>query len=125
MAYNVHLRAEPVPDDVAVMLRAGIRGLELDKLASDAARSARTIGILGISVVAALAGESLQEAWSRSPVTAEREVVWRSTAGLLRDAGFPLLATGRDVRHFTVVLERLDTQLLTHLASQFIKEERE
>lgn len=54
MAYTLHLRAEPTPEGVIVMLRAGERGLALDKLEMDATRSQRTIGVLGVSVVASL-----------------------------------------------------------------------
>jgi hypothetical protein len=105
MAYTIHLRADPAPDDAIVMLRAGERGLVPAKLASDAKRSARATGILGISVVATLPGETLEQAWDRSPVTAGRTVVWWSTAGQLRESGFALLATGHNPRHYTAVIE--------------------
>lgn len=123
--YTVALRQEPARRRCAVvMLRAGARSVDLGKLAGDAARSARTIGIFGVSVVAALPGETLKQAWARSPITADRDVVWQSTAGRLRDAGFALLPTGRDPRHYTVVLHRLDRQVLTRLVAQFAKEVR-
>ncbi|MHB8274614.1 MAG: hypothetical protein ACYDC9_07620 [Dermatophilaceae bacterium] len=122
--YTVVFRVEPAPDDAIVMLRAGGRGLVPEKLESDAVRSLRATGILGISVVAALVGETLEQAWERSPVTAGRLVVWWSTAGRLRESGFALLATGHNPRHFTVVLQRLERDLLVRLAAEFTKQVR-
>jgi hypothetical protein len=122
--FTLYLREEPAPDDAIVLLRAGVRSVALGKLETDSRRSERTIGVLGVSVTAALPGETLRQAWARSVVTAERDVVWRSTAGLLRSAGFVLLPTGSNPRHYTVVLPRLSEEWLVRFAAQFTREVR-
>lgn len=53
-----------------------------------------------------------------------RNVIWCSTAGRLRQAGFPLLATGVDERHYTIVLAHAGADLLDRLGRQFTKEAR-
>lgn len=89
MSRTVHLRDEPVADDAVIRLRAGVNGVAPAKLRSDANRSLAALGILGVSVAAALAGETLREAWQGAAVTAERDVIWLTTAGHLRATGFP------------------------------------
>lgn len=124
MLHQVVLRAGPLPDDTILMVRAGLRGVEVAKLRSDAERSQRVIGILGVSVQSSLPGESLAEAWVASKILAERPTVWWSTAGALRGAQFPLLATGTDVRHYTVALAHTGDELLERLAGLFRMEAR-
>ena len=66
----------------------------------------------------------MEQALERSPVIAGRVVVWWSTAGRLCESGLTLLATGRNSRHFTVVLQRLERDLLVRLAAEFTKQVR-
>lgn len=125
MAFTVHLRDEEPPADFVIMLRAGERGVAASTVMAAAARSRAVLGIVGISVVAGLAGESLSDAWEHADVTRERDVVWWTTAGRLRSAGFPLLPTGRDIRHYSVVLADLSESRIAALAAQFTRAARQ
>lgn len=121
---QVALRLEELPDDAILIVRAGQNSIEPAKLRSDADRSHRVIGILGVSVQASLPGESREQAWDGSKVLRSRDVIWWSTAGRLRQAGFPLLATGADERHYTIALAHTGVELMELLSVQFMREER-
>ncbi|MGZ6868947.1 MAG: hypothetical protein ACXVHI_01335 [Frankiaceae bacterium] len=121
----VYLRDEVVPDDTRLMIRAGVTGLRPEKLRADALDAAEEIGIIGVSVIAALPRETLEEACRGTRLLANRRVVWWATAGPLRAARFPLLATARNERHYTIALATLDDGLLNLLATLFTKEERQ
>lgn len=121
----LHLRDRDVPDDAIVMIRAGLNGLSTGKLRSDAARAHLTLGVQGVSVFASLPGETLRAAWRDNPHIRSRPLVWCTTAGAIRKAGFPLLPTGRNERHYTVVLATTDDDRLTALASLFRREDRQ
>ena len=85
----VYLRDEVVRDDTRLMIRAGVTGLRPEKLRADALDAAEEIGIIGVSVIAALPGETLDEACRGTRLLANRRVVWWATAGALRAARFP------------------------------------
>ena len=73
---------------------------------------------------ASLPGETLEDAWDHSRVLHGRDVIWWTTVGQLRQARIPVLPTGQDERHYTVVLAHLEDALLDLLASLFSKEEQ-
>ena len=121
---SVTVRLQSPPDDLLLMIRAGERGIEPANIRRDATRSRAVLGILGISVQASLPGETLADAWHHSRVLVGRPIIWWTTAGNLRRAGYPLLATGQDERHYTVVLADLEEALVLRLAALFVKEEQ-
>lgn len=118
---EVTIRLELPPDDVILIVRGGERGLLAEKVRDDAERSRAIMGILGISVQSSMPGETLADMWSRSRVLRGRDVVWWSTVGRLRYAGFPVLPTGRDERHFTVVLAHLEDASLGMMGELFTR----
>ncbi len=120
---DLHIRPSP-PDDAVIMLRAGMNGLKVSKVTTDAQKSLALLGLLGISVAASLPGEDLTDAWTNARVANDRNIIWWSTAGGIRAASFPILATGSDARHHTIVLAHLEEPLLRAVASVFRREER-
>ena len=91
-------------DDVEIVLRGG----RLDEaiVKADAQRMYDIYGMFGISVFA-LRGATIDELAQHAPLVrfAELTVV---TVGALRAVGVRLEATGRNRRHFTVMLDDLD-----------------
>lgn len=120
----VVMRTAAPPDGTILVVRAGVRGIEVRKLAEDAERSRNGIGIFGVSVQASLAGEGLAEVWDRSRILAKRTTVWWATAGNVRREGFPLLPTGTDERHYTIALAHAEEAYLASLADLFRREDR-
>lgn len=92
-------------DDEEIVLRGG----RLDEaiVKADAQRMYDIYGTFGISVFA-LRGATIDELAQQAPLVrfAELTVV---TVGALRGAGMVLEPTGRNYRHFTVVLDDLGT----------------
>jgi hypothetical protein len=91
-------------DDEEVVLRGG--RLDEDIVRADAARMHDVYGTFGISVFA-LRGATIDELAQQTPLVrfAELTVV---TVGALRAVGVRLEPTGRNRRHFTVMLDDLD-----------------
>jgi uncharacterized membrane protein YeiH len=95
---------DSLEDEDEVVLRGG--RLDAAILRVDAQRMHDIYGAFGISVFA-LRGATIDELAQQVPLVrfAELTVV---TVGVLRDVGVRLEATGRNPRHFTVVLDDLE-----------------
>ena len=91
-------------DDEEVVLRGG--RLDEEIVRADATRMHDVYGTFGISVFA-LRGATIDELAQQTPLVrfAELTVV---TVGALRAVGVRLEPTGRNRRHFTVMLDDLD-----------------
>lgn len=91
-------------DDEEIVLRGGRLADAIVR--ADAQRMHEVYGTFGISVFA-LRGATIDELAQQSPLVrfAELTIV---TVGALRSAGVRLEPTGRNRRHFTVMLDDLD-----------------
>jgi len=91
-------------DDEEIVLRGGRLADEI--IRADAQRMHDVYGTFGVSVFA-LRGATIDELAQQSPLVrfAELTVV---TVGALRSVGVRLEPTGRNRRHFTVMLDDLD-----------------
>jgi len=111
------LRGEDPPDDAAVVIRGGERGLDDDVLRRTAERTFEDYGFYGVSVFVAVDVPVAQ-------LCAEVEEVRRygqvrlSTVGRLHEAGFTLLSTGRRP-HYDIALPELSGTTLEHLRDAF------
>lgn len=114
MAKQLALRSEQPPDDVAVVLRAGI--MEPDKVQEAAERTFALYAVYGISVEGVIDG-TVQDV-CRSDRVREYRRVRLSTFGRLRTSGFAALATF-DRPHFTVVLPDISELTVARLVSCF------
>jgi hypothetical protein len=113
----VVLRGEEPPDDAIVVVRAGANGLSDDTLRRTATASHEEYGFFGVSVFLAL-DLSVDELCASNDSLHRYSMIQESTAGQVRDAGFPLLAT--EARpHYDVVLPDLDGTVLDRLRSCF------
>ncbi len=93
--------------------------MSLDTLRRTAADSFDDFGAYLVSVEAVVGGQTLAESCRTSPRIGERYGKVRlSTAGQLRSAGLPLLATFASP-HFDVVLPDLSDTTLQRLAARF------
>jgi hypothetical protein len=116
MKYVV-LRGEVPPDDTAVVIRAGERGLSDETLRRTAEVSQAEYGFFGVSVFVAL-DVDVTTLCASTDYLRRYSQIQESTAGEIRSAGFALLAT--DARpHFDIVLADLDDGTLTRLRSCF------
>jgi len=116
MKYVV-LRGEVPPDDTAVVIRAGERGLSDETLRRTAEVSQAEYGFFGVSVFVAL-DVDVTTLCASTDYLRRYSQIQESTAGAIRSAGFALLAT--DARpHFDIVLADLDDGTLTRLRSCF------
>ncbi len=103
-----HIRAgDALDDDGEVVVRGG----EFDPavVRADAQRMFDIYGVYGISVLA-LRGATLDELAQHSPLVRFSQLVL-VTVGAIRAAGLTLEATGRNRRHYTVVLPDLDNSV--------------
>jgi hypothetical protein len=117
MPHLIPIRGEDPPDDVVVIIRAGVMSFEtLRRTATD---SFEDFGAYLISVEAVLDGLSVAQVCRVSPRIGGRYGKVRlSTAGRVRSAGLVLLATfGRP--HFDLVLPDLSQRSLQRLADCF------
>lgn len=111
------IRGEEPPADTVVIIRAGV--MSMDTLRRTAADSFDDFGAYLVSVEAVLGGCSIAETCRTSPRIGERYGRVRlSTAGRLRSAGLPLLATFASP-HFDVVLPDLSDMTLQRLTTCF------
>ncbi len=111
----LQLRAEQPPDDAVVVIRGGV--LHPTGIERAATRSFRLLGVLGLSVEAAI-GTSVLEACRHSERLAPYAHVQLSSFGRLRVAGFVLLATF-DHPHFTLALPDLSELTVARLLGCF------
>ncbi len=106
MTRKRHLReGDRLDDDETVVVRGG--RLDRDVLRADAQQYQAIYGHYGLSVIAAR-DVSIDELAQQVPLV-RFEVLTLIRAGVLRAAGFRLDATGRNPRHFTLVLNDLDS----------------
>jgi hypothetical protein len=97
------LRAEPPPDDMAVVIRGGTRSLEdaaLDRALSDCWDAH---GFFGLSVFADPTSTDITKLARRTPLI-RRRVVRVAAVGRLREAGFEVMPTFANRYHFSVVV---------------------
>ena len=99
-----HIRPDDVlDDDEQVVVRGG--DLDAEVVRVDAQRMSSVYGVYGISVLA-LRGVSLDELAQQPPLIRFAELAL-VTVGTIRAAGLHLEPTGRNPRHFTIVLPDL------------------
>jgi hypothetical protein len=107
----VEFRDEEPPDDAVVVIRGGLRSLDVEKVIELCEDSFVEFGFYGLSVFAAFDGDvealCLRLDRLRSP-----GVVWVANCGALRAAGFELAATDASP-HFDVVLASVDRDIVT------------
>lgn len=108
------LRPEQPPDDVAVVVRAGVMRAESIRHAAE--RTFSLYAVHGISVEGVLDG-TVQDACRADRISSYRRVRL-SSFGRLRASGFALLATF-DRPHFTLVLADLSELTVVRLAKSF------
>ncbi|MGQ0624699.1 MAG: hypothetical protein ACT4PP_08665 [Sporichthyaceae bacterium] len=100
-----HLRVgDELSDDDHVVVRGG--SLDPHVLRADAQRNHAIYGTWGISVFA-LRGASLDELAQQAPFV-RFAMLTLMTVGALRSAGLRLEATGRNPRHYDLILDELD-----------------
>lgn len=105
MTKRRHLRhGDRLDDDETIVIRGG--RLEPALLKADAQRYHDIYGRYGISVFAAR--EATVDELAQQVPLVRFETLTLVRAGVLRDSGFRLEATGRNPRHFTVAFDRLD-----------------
>ncbi|MCC5952808.1 MAG: hypothetical protein JJU45_12015 [Acidimicrobiia bacterium] len=114
MTRPLPLRQVMPPDDAAIVLRAGV--MERGAVVRASERTFSLYALHGISVEGVI-GTTVQEACRSERVAAYRRVRL-STFGLVREAGFALLATF-DAPHFTLVLPDLSELTLARLERCF------
>jgi len=113
----VPLRGEEPPDDVVVVVRAGVNGLTDETIRRSAAAAHYELGFYGISVFLAI-DLPVDELCASTDYLRRYSQIQESTAGRLRAAGFALLAT--EARpHYDIVLASLDQAVLDRLRSCF------
>lgn len=95
---------DDLADEDVVVVRGG--ELKSEVLRSDAVRYYSIYGTFGLSVFAAR-DITVDELAQETPLV-RFEVLTLMLAGVIRDAGLRLEATGRNPRHFTVTFEDLD-----------------
>jgi hypothetical protein len=111
------IRGEEPPADTVVIIRAGV--MSLDTLRRTASDSFDDFGAYLVSVEAVLGGCSIADTCRTSPRIGQRYGRVRlSSAGRLRSAGLPLLATFASP-HFDVVLPDLSDTTLQRLTTCF------
>jgi hypothetical protein len=111
------IRGEDPPADTVLIIRAGV--MSLDTLRRTAADSFDDFGAYLVSVEAVVGGRTVADTCRTSPRIGERYGRVRlSTAGQLRSAGLPLLATFASP-HFDVVLPDLSDTTLQRLTVCF------
>lgn len=108
------IRTEQPPDDVTVVLRAGVRSP--DSVERAANRTFALYGVYGISVEALIG--TVLDACRTSERIARYRQIRLSTFGQVRGAGFALLATF-DHPHFTLVLPDLSELTIARLDRSF------
>jgi hypothetical protein len=113
----VVLRGEEPPVDAVVVVRGGLNGLDRATITRTATRSLDAFGFLGVSVFLAL-DQTVAELCGSLDQLARYRQVRLSNVGLLRTAGFALLATG-DRPHFDIVLPDIDASTLARLDGTF------
>ena len=113
----VEFRDEEPPDDAVVVIRGGLRSLDVEKVIELCEDSFVEFGFYGLSVFAAFDGDvealCLRLDRMRSP-----GVVWVANCGALRAAGFELAATDASP-HFDVVLPSLDRDIVDVMRACF------
>lgn len=116
MAPSLPIReGEPPPDDVAVVIRAGVMAVADIEHAASQCLDLR--GVLAISVEAVL-DTAVAEACANSPRLSQYRQVRLSSFGRLRGAGFALLPTFARP-HFSLVLPDLSELTLARLERCF------
>ncbi len=110
MTRPLPLRPDVPPDDITIVLRAGV--MEAANVVRAAERTFALYALYGISVEGVL-GTSVQDACRGERLASYRRVRL-STFGRIREAGFALLATF-DRPHFTLVLADLSEVTLARL----------
>lgn len=114
MTRPLPLRAEQPPDEVTVIVRAGVMSAENVRRAAE--RTFSLYAVYGISVEGVLDG-TVQDACRSDRISSYRQVRL-SSFGRLRASGFALLATF-DRPHFTLVLADLSELTVARLARSF------
>ncbi len=109
------IRADRVPDDAVVVIRAGV--MSNASIEQAAERTFDLYGLLGISVESAI-DQTVLEACQLSERLAPYRQIRLSTFGRLHAAGFALLATF-DSPHFTLVLPDLSDLTVARLERSF------
>lgn len=115
MTRTLPLRAEQPPNDVTVVLRAGV--MAGDVLRRSAQRTFDAYAVHGISLEGVIAQTVLEACQSSERLSSYRRIRL-STFGRLRVAGFALLATF-DHPHFTVVLPDVSEVTVARLTACF------
>jgi hypothetical protein len=109
------IRADRVPDDAVVVIRAGV--MSNASIEQAAERTFDLYGLLGISVESAI-DQTVLEACQLSERLAPYRQIRLSTFGRLHAAGFALLATFESP-HFTLVLPDLSDLTVARLDRSF------
>jgi hypothetical protein len=115
----IQLRGEPPPPpgDATIVVRAGT--LDADRVRRTATACHDDFGFYGMSVFAAL-DTDVGGLFAEHVGNMQRYArYWTSTAGSLRDAGFPLFDS-EDRPHFDVVLPDLNEGTVTRLLACFL-----
>lgn len=106
MTKQRHVRPDDRLDDAdTIVIRGG--GLDPDVVRADALRYHSIYGEYGISVFAAR-DATVDELAQEAPLV-RFEILTLVRVGVLREAGFRLEPTGRNLRHFTVAFDDLDS----------------
>lgn len=109
------LREEEPPDDVIVVVRGGEMRSAFTRRTAETAHA--ELGIFAVSVFLTL-DESVDELCAGEPFLARYRSVRLSTAGRVRDAGFPLIPT-LDRPHYDIVLPNVRDGTLSRLDECF------
>jgi hypothetical protein len=105
-----HVRSgDHIDDDAEVVVRGG--DLDVAVIRVDARRMHEVYGVYGISVPA-LRGATLDELAQQTPLVRFSQLAL-VMVGAIRDAGLVLEPTGRNPRHYTVVLPDIDVSVET------------
>lgn len=115
MVKPLSIRADRVPDDAVVVIRAGL--MSPASIEQAASRTFDVYGLLGVSVEAAIDQTVLEACRSSERLMPYRQVRL-STFGRLHSAGFAVLATF-DSPHFTIVLPDLSELTVARLDQSF------
>jgi hypothetical protein len=113
--HRLPTRQELPPDDVVVVIRAGV--LSEESIEDAANRCLEGYGVLGISVEGAM-DLSVSEACRTSPRLGRYRQIRLSSFGRLRAAGFAVIATF-DAPHYTIALSDLSELTLARLIRCF------
>jgi hypothetical protein len=112
------------PSSPFALIRAGANSLEPTHVRRQALASLELLGLMGISMLAVWPGEVIPEVWAQLDPLRNRSAIWVSTPQALVEAGFRVVQTGKDARHFTVCLPSLDDDSLAMIAAVMTRVDR-